>query len=109
MLSFARPPLSGGSLRPVILHPRRLFASCLLFSTLLASAAAPTAFAAAHARGLAAVTPSRPTGSLGPLINIPQTWNNCGPASVAEVLAYWGISRTQGEVQAVLRADGNPH
>jgi hypothetical protein len=38
-----------------------------------------------------------------------QTWNNCGPASVAEVLAYWGISRTQGQVQAVLRADGNPY
>jgi hypothetical protein len=48
----------------------------------------------------------RAAASLGPLINIPQTWNNCGPAAIAEVLAYWGISRTQGQVQAVLRPDG---
>ena len=37
-----------------------------------------------------------------------QTYNNCGPAAIAEVLRYWGIARTQGQVQAVLRADGNP-
>jgi hypothetical protein len=48
----------------------------------------------------------RPAASLGPLINIPQTYNNCGPAAIAEVLAYWGISRTQAQVQAVLRVDG---
>ncbi len=48
----------------------------------------------------------RAAASLGPLINIPQTWNNCGPAAIAEVLAYWGISRTQSQVQAVLRVDG---
>jgi hypothetical protein len=48
----------------------------------------------------------RAAASLGPLINIPQTWNNCGPAAIAEVLAYWGISRTQAQVQAVLRVDG---
>jgi hypothetical protein len=48
------------------------------------------------------------SASLGPLIFISQTLNNCGPASVAEVLDYWGIHRTQGQVQAVLRADGNP-
>ncbi len=40
------------------------------------------------------------------MANIPQTLNNCGPASIAEVLAYWGIYRTQSEVQAVLRVDG---
>ncbi len=54
------------------------------------------------------VASSRIAGSLGPLVNIPQTLNNCGPASVAEVLAYWGIQRTQYETAAVLRADGNP-
>ncbi len=52
------------------------------------------------------VTPSAASGALGPLINIPQTWNNCGPASIAEVLSYWGIYKTQGEIQAVLRVDG---
>jgi hypothetical protein len=52
------------------------------------------------------VVATRSSASLGPLINIPQTWNNCGPAAIAEVLAYWGISRTQAEVQSVLRVDG---
>ena len=66
-----------------------------------------------HAQGTKAragasgiVAPSRASGALGPLIYIPQTWNNCGPASLAEVLAYWGISRTQSQIQAVLRVDG---
>ncbi|HVA92800.1 MAG TPA: C39 family peptidase [Chloroflexota bacterium] len=59
-------------------------------------------------RASAAVRPAsiRSAASLGPLINIPQTWNNCGPATIAEVLAYWGIARTQDEVRAVLRVDG---
>jgi uncharacterized protein len=48
------------------------------------------------------------SASLGPLEFISQTLNNCGPASVAEVLDYWGIDRTQGQVQTILRADGNP-
>jgi predicted double-glycine peptidase len=75
--------------------------------TLVATHALP-----AHAQGTrtggaaSTVAPSRATGALGPLINIPQTWNNCGPASLAEVLAYWGIARTQGQIQAVLRVDG---
>jgi len=30
---------------------------------------------------------------LGPLSFISQTLNNCGPASIAEVLAFWGIDR----------------
>jgi predicted double-glycine peptidase len=67
----------------------------------------------AHAQGTPAraaasdtVAPSHASGALGPLVNIAQTWNNCGPASLAEVLAYWGISRTQGQIQAVLRVDG---
>lgn len=47
--------------------------------------------------------------SLGPLEHITQTLNNCGPASVAEVLNYWGVYRSQGQVQAYLRADGNPN
>jgi len=57
----------------------------------------------------AAVVPTLPArASLGPLEFISQTLNNCGPASVAEVLSYWGIQRSQGQVQAILRADGNP-
>ena len=78
----------------------------------VALSAAPTSRAATPARAGAAsvhVAPIRAAASLGPLINIPQTWNNCGPTSVAEVLAYYGISRTQYQTKAVLRADGNPY
>ncbi|MBV8296533.1 MAG: C39 family peptidase [Acidimicrobiia bacterium] len=42
---------------------------------------------------------------VGPLENIVQTVNNCGPASVAEVLHFWGIDRTQNELQSILRPD----
>ena len=69
-----------------------------------AGAVSPTA----PALTVANVTlPSR--ASLGPLIHITQTVNNCGPASVAEVLNYWGVVRTQGQVQSILRADGSPN
>lgn len=57
--------------------------------------------------------PSLPSTTLAPsafihtVRYISQTLNNCRPASVAEVLGYWGIDRSQGQVQAVLRADGN--
>lgn len=47
------------------------------------------------------------SASLGPLETIPESLNNCGPASVAAVLAYWHIYRTQYQVQAVLRADNS--
>ena len=53
------------------------------------------------------VVPTRSAANLGPLLYIPQTWNNCGPAAIAEVLAYWGIARTQADVQSVLRVDGS--
>jgi hypothetical protein len=74
-----------------------------------AGTAVPVALGAGGNQPAVHLAPARASGQLGPLVNIPQTWNNCGPASVAEVLAYWGISRTQADVQSVLRADGNPH
>jgi uncharacterized protein len=80
-----------------------VMATLLAARTPLAHAQGTTARAGA---GASTVTPSRASGALGPLIYIAQTWNNCGPASLAEVLAYWGISRTQGQIQAVLRVDG---
>lgn len=43
---------------------------------------------------------------MGTLENIVQTLSNCVPASVAEVMAYWHVYRTQDQVQAVIRADG---
>jgi hypothetical protein len=90
--------------------PVRLIAAGMLAAGIALSGAAPRVDAARAGAGrVVAVAPSRASGALGPLINIPQTWNNCGPTSVAEVLAYWGIERTQDQVKAVLRADGNPY
>jgi uncharacterized protein len=78
----------------------------LLIGSLSAIGMAPVHAAPVARAAHVSVAPARPSGSLGPLINIPQTWNNCGPASIAEVLAFWGISRSQAEVQAVLRVNG---
>jgi predicted double-glycine peptidase len=105
--------------------PRQLVLAPLCTAALLAATALPVTVAAparviaaapttAHhattpAAKRVAVAPTAPAAALGPLENIPQTWNNCGPASVAEVLAYWGIYRTQDETKAVLRGDGNPY
>jgi len=55
------------------------------------------------------VVPTKMSASLGPLAFIGQTLNNCGPASVSEVLSYWSIVRSQRQVQSALRADGNTH
>jgi predicted double-glycine peptidase len=45
--------------------------------------------------------------SLGPLIHTDQALDNCGPAAIAEVLRYYGITKSQQELQAILRV-GNP-
>ena len=87
--------------------PTRLLIAGLIAAGLMAPAAA--AQGAGRAGAAVAVAPSRAAAALGPLLNIPQTWNNCGPTSVAEVLAYWGIARTQYQTKAVLRGDGNPY
>ncbi|MDE3075092.1 MAG: C39 family peptidase [Chloroflexota bacterium] len=65
------------------------------------------------ARPRPAATPAAPPGvaiaptargkRIGPLTFISQTLNNCGPASVAEVLDFYGVHRTQAQVAAVLR------
>jgi tetratricopeptide (TPR) repeat protein len=34
-----------------------------------------------------------------------QTWNNCGPATLAMALSYFGVQRTQQQVAAVLKPD----
>ncbi|GAC1431664.1 MAG: hypothetical protein NVSMB65_05160 [Chloroflexota bacterium] len=74
----------------------------------LALAAGAVGVSPAGAAAPAAIKPVLARGMAGPLPYVRQTWNNCGPASVSAVLAYWGVARTQGEAQAVLRADGNP-
>ena len=54
------------------------------------------------------IASSRVAGSVGLLPHIWQTYNNCGPSSVVEVLSYWGVYRTQYQARLVLRADNNP-
>src|SRR5690348_9940646 len=107
-VSWQRDRCCRRILRPIV---RRSLTAAVLSGLLLLSAALP-AYAA-----LDASDPAQPPASatppakaaLGPLEFISQTMNNCGPASVAEVLDFWGIHKSQGEVQAVLRADGNPN
>ena len=72
------------------------------------AAAAPVAFNGQDGAADTSTMNVPASATLGPLIYIRQTYNNCGPASVAEVLRYWGIVRSQAQVQTVLRADGNP-
>jgi len=43
------------------------------------------------------------TQRIGPLTFISQTLNNCGPASVAEVLDFYDVHKTQAQVAQVLR------
>jgi hypothetical protein len=90
-------------------QPLRLIVATVVMVGGLSSAigsASATHAAESFRAASAAVAPARGQGALGPLINIPQTWNNCGPASIAEVLAYWGINRTQDQVRVVLRVNG---
>src|SRR5207245_522247 len=46
--------------------------------------------------------------TLGSLIHIDQTKDNCGPAAIGEVLRYYGITKSQQELQASLRPN-NPY
>jgi predicted double-glycine peptidase len=56
---------------------------------------------------LRAVVVSKSSASLGPLETIVQTLNNCGPSSVAAVLAYWRVYLSEAEVASVMRADNS--
>ena len=67
--------------------------------------AAPVAVAqAASAENASALPPA--SHLLGfKLIN--QTWNNCGPATLAMGLNYWGVNDTQAKVASVVKPDPN--
>ena len=67
-------------------------------------AAKPTSSKVKRA-GIAVRVASRASASLGPLETIVQTLNNCGPSSVASLLAYWHVYRSEAQVASVLRAD----
>jgi predicted double-glycine peptidase len=95
-------------IRRLMLVMTLIWVAVLAFGTLVSHPFNERSQAASPVPVQGTVAPSRSTGQLGPLMNIPQTWNNCGPSSVAEVLAYWDIRVSQAQVQDVLRADGDP-
>lgn len=66
-------------------------------------ASAPPSAAPVSAPPTVPLNPQPAAKRIGPLTFISQTLNNCGPASVAEVLDYYGIKRTQAQVASVLR------
>ncbi len=51
------------------------------------------------------VTPVADQVLLEPMSHVWQTWNNCGPATVAMCLSYFGRAETQSDVAVVLRPD----
>jgi hypothetical protein len=51
------------------------------------------------------LTPVAEQVLLEPMTHVWQTWNNCGPATVAMCLSCFGRTETQAEVAAVLRPD----
>ncbi len=76
-------------------------------NSLVRTAAATTKHAIVHASTKSTIVHASPSRAvLGGVTYVSQTWNNCGPASTSEVLAYWGIERTQDQAAAYLRADG---
>ncbi|MFI5267090.1 MAG: C39 family peptidase [Chloroflexota bacterium] len=78
-------------------------------ATNAAASAALGAGASASQKAQAAPAPQAaaipPAKRIGPLPFISQTLNNCGPASIAEVLGYFGTQRSQAQVASVLRPD----
>ena len=51
------------------------------------------------------LTPVAEQVLLEPMTHVWQTWNNCGPATVAMCLSYFGRAETQADVAAILRPD----
>src|SRR5881628_2552036 len=50
-----------------------------------------------------AVKPASSSGDVGPMSHLYQTWNNCGPASVAMVLSQLGVAVSQEDARLALR------
>ena len=45
---------------------------------------------------------------LPPTVQVYQTWNNCGPATVSMILSFYGIKKSQAEIGKDLRPYQNP-
>lgn len=71
----------------------------LAVTPLAAPAAAPTA--------TPIYAPARPSEALTGATHYWQTWNNCGPATLAMDLSYFGSKVNQADIARVLRPDPN--
>jgi hypothetical protein len=86
--------------------------------TQTAMAPTPTATATPSATSIISDTPAPPTATPTPTITLTpipgsaridgiviqkQTFNNCGPANLAQYLTFWGVPRTQQETEKILK------
>src|SRR5438093_11155313 len=105
MISLPTIPEKERAMAGARARGRRVVVGLLALLVLLGGGGLPVSThgtASAASTPVVVVAPSRSAGTVGPLITIAQSWNNCGPASVAEVLHFWGIQRTQDQVQVDL-------
>lgn len=65
----------------------------------------PTSPPAPTATSAPAFLPAQSAVALGGLRHEWQTWNNCGPATLAMYLSYYGSGLNQADIRAVLRPD----
>jgi hypothetical protein len=80
--------------------------SATLAPTQIASpAATPTLTEGPTGTPTPAHQPAAPSVELTGLAHAWQTWNNCGPATLAMYLSYSGSTLTQADVEAALRPD----
>lgn len=107
------PALAPTEAPSATLSPTQPSAGCAASATATAaqSSTTPTAgitattipTASPEATSVPAHQPAVPAVELGGLRHEWQTWNNCGPATLAMYLSYFGSSLTQAEIGPVIR------
>jgi hypothetical protein len=65
----------------------------------------PTATPTATSTPTPVLTPAQPAVKLTGLSHYWQTWNNCGPATLAMNLSFYGAATTQADIAPVIRPD----
>ena len=104
LLGLSTQPLPGPSATAT--HARQVATATAAATS---STARPVASRTATSAPTHSPTPTRPPTALPPAVRLTglahawQTWNNCGPATLAMNLSYFGSRATQAEVAATLR------
>ena len=103
--TLARPflsPTGGPPLHPTSTRPALPTATSTLIPL---PRATPTLTPSPKATPTLAHCPAAPAVELTGFTHAWQTWNNCGPATLAMNLSYFGSTLNQAEVSAVLRSN----